>query len=82
MRLKNRTGTPTFMKAFEYYHNTNVIIYYRLVSSSLFTAVEKDQLANSLRRNLLCVAQSTVKTGKWQSFVREPAGHFIALEYI
>lgn len=70
------------MKAFEYYHNTNVIIYYPLVSSSLFTAVEKDQLANLLRQNLLRVAQSTVKTVKWQSFVQEPAGHFIALEYI
>ena len=50
------------MKAFEYHHNTDVIIYYPFLSSSLFTAVEKDRLTNLLRWNLLRVAQSTVKT--------------------
>lgn len=55
------------MRAFDYYHNTDVIIYYPFLSGSLFTAVEKDRLTNLLRWNLLRVAQSAVKTVKWQS---------------
>lgn len=56
------------MKAFEgfSYHNTDAIIYYPLLSNSLFTAVEKDWLTNLLWGNLLHAAQSTVKTVNWQ----------------
>lgn len=80
MRFEHRTGAPAFTKAFEYV--TDGIIYYPFLSSSLFTAVEKDGLTSLLRWNLLRVAVNCKDCKMATLFVQEPAGQSMALEYI